>query len=73
MPGFDGWQVLESLKEISQTLSKRIAVYIVSASIRSNDIMKALSYDFVEEYISKPITKENLISISYKIKNKKKE
>jgi len=64
LPGFDGWHVLDALQEIYASLSKKINVYIVSASVLSSDIFKAKSYDFVQEFISKPITKHNLLSIS---------
>jgi len=70
MPQFDGWNVLEALKGIYPALVKKINVYIVSASIRSADIFRAKSYDFVYEFISKPITGDNLISISHEVKNK---
>jgi len=36
MPGFDGRDVLEALKGIYQNLSKKISVYLLSASILSN-------------------------------------
>src|ERR1700709_1785077 len=64
MPDVDGWHVLEALQEIYPSLSKKMNVYIVSASVLSSDIFKAKSYYFVQEFISKPITKDNLISIS---------
>jgi CheY-like chemotaxis protein len=71
MPEFDGWHVLDALQSIYSTLSKKITVYIVSASIRSTDIFKAMSYDFVKEFISKPITRKNLISISHEVKSQR--
>ena len=64
MPDLNGWEVLDALQEIYPLLSKKINVYIVSASVLSSDIFKAKSYEFVQEFISKPITKDNLISIS---------
>jgi CheY-like chemotaxis protein len=69
MPDFDGWDVLDALQTIYPKLSKKINVYIVSASIWSRDIFKAKKYDFVQEFITKPITKDNLISISEEVKN----
>jgi CheY-like chemotaxis protein len=64
MPEYDGWDVLDALQDIYPTLSKKMNVYIVSASIFSRDINKAKDYPFVQEFISKPFTKDNLISIS---------
>jgi CheY-like chemotaxis protein len=63
MPDFDGWDVLEAMKEIYSSLKKDIAVYIVTASISLQDRFRAMNYSFVSRFISKPITKEILISI----------
>ena len=64
MPGFDGRDVLEALKVIYQKLSKKITVYLLSASILSKDIHLTKHYDFVRGFIPKPITKQNLLSVS---------
>ncbi len=64
MPEYDGWEVLNALKKIYRSLSKDIKVYIVSASVSSQDRFRALNYSFVHRFISKPITKETLMSIS---------
>jgi CheY-like chemotaxis protein len=69
MPEFDGWDVLNALQAIYPTLPKKIKVYIISASAWSEDVFKAKSYNFVQEFISKPITGENLISISHEVKD----
>jgi len=67
MPGFNGWDILDALQTIYPKLSKKINVYIVSASSWPKDLFKAKSYDFVQNIISKPITKDHLISISNKV------
>jgi CheY-like chemotaxis protein len=64
MPEYDGWEVLDALNTIYPMLSKKINVYIVSASIFSKDIDRAQKYYFVKNFISKPFTSNNLISIS---------
>jgi CheY-like chemotaxis protein len=64
MPRYDGWEVLDELKALYPELSKKIRVYIVSASISPVDILKAESYPFVQRFISKPFTKDFLSLIS---------
>ncbi len=64
MPEYDGWEVLDALASIYPMLSKKINVYIVSASIFNKDINRAKDYYFVKNFISKPFTSDNLISIS---------
>jgi CheY-like chemotaxis protein len=64
MPGYDGWKVLDELKKMYPMLSKKTKVYIITASISPVDIKRAESYKFVERFISKPFTKQVLLSIS---------
>ena len=64
MPQFSGWNVLEALETVYPSLCKKIAIYIISASIIPKDINKALSYDFVIDFISKPVTKDILTAIA---------
>ena len=64
MPIYDGWDVLDALQAIYPLLAKKISVYIVSASIFQQDINRSKQYPFVKKFISKPFTKDNLISIS---------
>jgi len=69
MPEYDGWEVLDALAIIYTMLSKKISVYIVSASIFNKDIVRAQNYYFVKSFISKPFTGDNLISISRDMHN----
>ncbi len=71
MPGHDGWYVLDALKAIYFELSKKISVYIVSASVSPEDIARAKSYHFIRGFISKPITREDLRYISHEVNNLK--
>jgi len=69
MPEFDGWDVLDALQAIYPKLSKKIKVYITTASIWKNDIIRAKDYSCVQEFISKPITEDNFKSISKQVQN----
>jgi len=64
MPGVNGWKVLDELNKLNNSLCKRVIVYIITASISLNDRMRALKYEFVREFISKPVTKQTYIAIS---------
>jgi CheY-like chemotaxis protein len=64
MPVCDGWNVLDAIALAYPGLSKKPVVYMVSASIMPSDINQALSYFFVKDFISKPITKDILKAIS---------
>jgi len=63
MPVYDGWDVLDEIKNIYPLLAKKIKVYILTASISPVDIRRSKRYDFVRQFISKPFTKEILFSL----------
>ncbi|GAA4316638.1 hypothetical protein GCM10023149_13730 [Mucilaginibacter gynuensis] len=63
MPLMSGWQFLEIFKNIRGTLSKPVWVYVVSSSIDPVDIHRSKEYNFVHDYIIKPITKNKLQDI----------
>lgn len=64
MPGSNGWEVLETLKVLQGRLIKQPLIYIVTVSILTAHKEKALSYNFVKGFISKPITADQLFSIA---------
>jgi CheY-like chemotaxis protein len=64
MPDFDGWAVLDALQKFYDSLCKKIAVYVVSASIMERDRTRAMTYSFVKDFIIKPIGKDKLTEIS---------
>jgi CheY-like chemotaxis protein len=63
MPGLDGWAVLDAFAQIQKSFAKKILVYIVTVSIRDVDRERAMGYDFVMDFISKPLYKERIVSI----------
>ncbi|MBI2419991.1 MAG: response regulator [Ignavibacteriales bacterium] len=67
MPVMDGWQFLDEFTALSDLFAKKIPIYIVSSSIAAEDILRAKSYEVVNEYIVKPVTKEMLINILEKL------
>ena len=63
LPVLNGWAFLDELGEIYHTLSKKINVYIVTTSVNRFDRLKAEGYDFVKEFISKPVYGDKLVAI----------
>lgn len=61
MPIVDGWQFLDEFIKIPS--SKEIVIYIVSSSIDPKDILKAKSYNYVKNYVVKPIKTKDLKNI----------
>jgi hypothetical protein len=63
MPRMNGFEVLEAIKQELPETAKGdgcMVVMMFSSSNHAKDKAEALSYDFVKEYVVKPLTKERL-------------
>jgi two-component SAPR family response regulator len=60
MPFFTGWDFLNGMVPLYELLGKKIAIYVISTSVKPEDIGKARSYPFVTDYIVKPTLKVKL-------------
>lgn len=58
MPIVNGWKFLDEFANIKDTLEKDVAIYILSSSVDPEDHKKAKSYDYVKDFISKPLTQQ---------------
>ncbi len=63
MPVMNGWEFLERFNTLSIPSNKMPLVYILSSTVDCTDQANALSYPFVKDFISKPLTKEHLENI----------
>ena len=62
MPGMDGWQFLERLKQIGDAWQK-IDIYILSAFANSKDRERAKHHPMIQGYFDKPLSKSVLEKI----------
>ena len=62
MPGLNGWEFLERLKEI-QYKWVQMEIYILSAFSNSKDREKAKQHSMIQGYYDKPLTKSILKKI----------
>lgn len=63
MPIMDGWEFLDALSK-TNLYDSNLNIIILSSTIDPKDIEKAKNYSIVKNFISKPITAENLLRIS---------
>jgi|SRR6185437_393547 len=68
MPELDGWGVLDAMQNLYSTFCKKIDVYAVTVSMMERDRQRALRYDFVKEFISKPISRDTIVAISEEVR-----
>jgi len=60
MPGMTGWEFLNEYTMLEEELKERTVIVMLSTSANPKDIAKAKSWEFVSDYITKPLTKERL-------------
>lgn len=65
MPIMNGWQLLDKIGEVS--IDHPIKIFVVSSSINQDEIDKAKKYDYVSDYIIKPLTLEKVRTLKKKI------
>jgi len=65
MPLVSGWEFLEAISKDSNTY--RLYIHILSSSLNPEDERRALQYEQVLTYFSKPLTKEVLKDIKIQI------
>lgn len=63
MPGFNGWDFLDSFELVYKRIEKPIDVYIISSSIDPKDQLLVDKYPFVKASIGKPVKLETLLSL----------
>lgn len=60
MPVMNGWEFLEGFNKIKNKLNKDIVIYMVSSSMNQTDIDKARSFEYISQYLIKPVTLQQL-------------
>ena len=63
MPVMNGWELLENLEKNNFFNLTDLNIYVVSSSVDKNDVLKAKSFSFVKNFISKPLEVDTLKQI----------
>lgn len=63
MPVMNGWEVLEELKTALPKICQDIKIYILTSSIAPEDMNLSKTYDFINGYITKPLTTNDIDNI----------
>jgi len=63
MPMWSGWDFLDNFEKLNDKIKKQIKIYILSSSIDANDKHRARENKNVVDYIEKPLSSKNVLSI----------
>ncbi len=64
MPVMNGWDFLEEFEAIKDKISPMPRIFILSSTVDPEDYKRAKSFTAVDNFISKPLSKEFLENIS---------
>lgn len=60
MPEVDGWEFLDELIALPQSIHQKTQVIMLTSSIDIGDIAKSRTYKPVRDFLSKPLSSDNL-------------
>jgi len=63
MPGMNGWEFLHEYHELEKDIQSNVIVIMLTTSDNPDDEAKAKNWDFISDYITKPLTKEIMTDI----------
>ena len=64
MPVMNGWDFLEEFEKIKSRFNTLPRIYLLSSTVDPEDYKKAKKFSLVQEFISKPLSKEALQNIN---------
>jgi len=64
MPTMTGWEFIQQFEKFSEVVKNQIAIYTLTSSIDQRDIDQAEANQYIKGFISKPMTREVINSVS---------
>jgi CheY-like chemotaxis protein len=58
MPGMNGWEFLHEYHLLEKNIQSEVIVIMLTTSDNPDDEAKAKNWDFISDFITKPLTKE---------------
>ncbi len=70
MPIMNGWEFLDLFQsDILPFTNKKLLINIISSSVYSNDILKAETYNFINKFVSKPLTVDKIKEMLHEVEH----
>jgi signal transduction histidine kinase len=73
MPEIDGWEFLKLFDQFDKKIKDQFRIFVVSSSKNSEDKERALSNEYVLDYIEKPLSKEVMLGMNARLEQRVKE
>ena len=58
MPAMNGWEFLQEYHKLDKDIQRKVVVVMLTTSDNPDDEAKAKNWDFISDFITKPLTKE---------------
>lgn len=58
MPRMNGWEFLQEYEQLDKELQSKVIIVMLTSSDNDNDVARAKAWDFLSDYITKPLTEE---------------
>lgn len=72
MPTMTGWEFLDVFKKLDPELQERFRIYILSSSVEDST-REAITYPFVQEFLSKPLSNAHMDALAKRFSDEKVE
>jgi CheY-like chemotaxis protein len=60
MPGMNGWEFLKKYSRLDKRLQSNVLIIMLTTSDNPDDEARSKTWNFVSDYITKPLTKEKM-------------
>ena len=63
MPGMNGWEFLKEYNRLDKKLQSEVIIIMLTTSDNPDDEARSKTWNFVSDYITKPLTKDIMVDI----------
>ena len=69
MPGMTGWEFLDEYNKLDKKLQGLAIVIMLTTSDNAEDVTRSTTWNFVSDFVTKPLTREKMAVVSEKYFN----
>lgn len=65
MPVMNGWELIENISQLPEDVKTHFKTYILTSSIFQSDVKKSKQYNFISDYLFKPVDEDVMKEILF--------